>query len=92
MVLLTVIVTAAYSVPPVGDVVLRFGTELMRTVVILVTPVIVAFTVYCLEANVNKRAPFRSQRTEGDMKPIAGLWRIIVARAIMSGLSSKLPE
>ena len=82
MALLTMIVTTAYSVPLVGDVVLRFGTELIRTVVILVTPVIVAFTVYRLVAHVIRRAPFTSQGTEGGMKLIVGLWRLIVARTM----------
>jgi small-conductance mechanosensitive channel len=76
--LLAVIVTTAYIVPPVGYVFLSLGTEPLRTAVILVASVIVAFTVYRLVANVIRTAIFRSKGTEGDVKMITGLWRIIV--------------
>jgi small-conductance mechanosensitive channel len=86
--LLTVIVATAYVVAPVGYVVLSLGTEPIRTAVILVTSVIVAFTVYRLVANVIRRAIFRSQGTEGDVKMIVGLWRIIVVFLTLLALFS----
>jgi small-conductance mechanosensitive channel len=75
--LLAVIVITAYMVSPI-DFFLRLGTEPVRTAVILVTAGIVAFTVYRLVANGIRTAVFRSKGTEGDVKMIVGLWRVIV--------------
>jgi small-conductance mechanosensitive channel len=76
--LLSSIVVAAYFVPPVGYVFRSLAIEPLRTAFILVASVIVAFTAYRVVANVIRAAIFRSNGTEGDVKMIVGLWRIIV--------------
>ena len=86
--LLALIVIAAYFVPPFGYVFRSLAIEPLRTAFILVASVIVAFTVYSLVANVIKTAIFRSKGTEGDVKMITGLWRVIVIFLSLLAFSS----
>ena len=76
--LFALIVIAAYFLPPFGYIFQSLAIEPLRTAFILVASFIIAFTVYTLVANVIKTVIFRSKGTEGDVKMITGLWRIIV--------------
>ena len=78
LVLLALIVTASYFVPPVGYVFRSLGEEPLRTAFILIASLIIGFAVYSVVAHVIRTAIFRSKGTEGDVKMIVGLWRIIV--------------
>jgi small-conductance mechanosensitive channel len=85
---IAVMVLAAYFAPPVGFIFRSLGTEPLRTAFVLVVSTIVAFVVYRLVTDVIRKTVFRSKGTEGDVKMIVGLWRVVVIILTVVGLLS----